>query len=126
MRYLYIGLGFVFFGLATVGAVIPVLPTTPFLLLSSFFFIKSSRKLYAWFITTKLYKKYLESYVKERAMTLKTKLALLSLTTSMLALAFVMVDNVFARIAMGVALVAKLWYFTFKIKTIKPDEQTAP
>lgn len=45
---LFIALGMIFVIIGMVGVVVPVLPTTPFLILPSFFFAKSSPKFYAW------------------------------------------------------------------------------
>ena len=69
-RILWIVLGCVGVGLGAVGAVLPLLPAFPFLLLAAFSFAKSSQRLHTWFINTSLYKKNLESYVQHRAMTL--------------------------------------------------------
>ena len=77
MRILFIILGFIFVGIGVIGIAVPILPTTPFLLLASFFFAKGSKKFHDWFMSTKLYKKHLESFVKSRAMTLKSKLSIL-------------------------------------------------
>lgn len=56
-KILWLTLGFVGLGLGAVGAVLPMLPAFPFLLLAAFNFGKSSEKLHTWFVGTKLYKK---------------------------------------------------------------------
>lgn len=55
-KILFVILGCIGVGLGAVGAVVPMLPAFPFLLLAAFSFAKSSEKLHNWFINTKLYK----------------------------------------------------------------------
>ena len=62
-------LGCIGVGIGAIGAVVPLLPSFPFLLLAAFSFAKSSERLHNWFIGTKLYKNNLESYVAGRGMT---------------------------------------------------------
>lgn len=66
-RMVYIALGCISMGLGALGAVLPLLPAFPFLLLAAFCFGKSSERLHTWFVGTRLYKDNLESYVKGRA-----------------------------------------------------------
>ena len=92
MKTLYLIIGFLFFGLGAIGVILPVLPTTPFLLVASYCFARGSKRFNDWFLSTKIYQKHLDSFVKERAMTLKTKISLLSFASAMLILAFCLVD----------------------------------
>ena len=121
MKYVYLAVGFLMFGLGAIGVILPVLPTTPFLLVASFCFAKGSKRFHNWFLATKLYQNHLDDFVKTRSMTLKSKVTLLAFASSMLLLAFFMVDIVHARIAILVVMAVKYYYFIFRIKTIKPQ-----
>ena len=120
LKTLYIGLGFLFVGIGAVGVVLPVLPTTPFLLLASFFFSKGSDRFNRWFMGTKLYKNHLEEFVESRSMTRKTKILLLTFASSVLLLSAYLVNNTYARAFIVLVMIYKYYYFTFKIRTIKP------
>lgn len=119
MKTLYLIIGFLFFGLGAIGVVLPVLPTTPFLLVASYCFARCSKRFNDWFLSTKIYQKHLDSFVKERAMTLKTKISLLSFASAMLILAFCLVDVIYARILIIAVMVFKYYYFICRIKTIQ-------
>lgn len=122
-KYFYIGIGLITLILGIIGVILPILPTTPFLLITSFCFAKGSEKFHNWFINTKLYKKHLESFVKERAMTLKEKVVLLTFVNIMLAFPLIMVDVLPMRITIIVLIIIKLYYFIFKVKTVTPEEK---
>ncbi|MGL4773868.1 MAG: YbaN family protein [Clostridium sp.] len=117
--YLYVGIGFISFLLGAIGVIIPILPTTPFLLLSAFCFARGSKRFNDWFLGTSIYKKHLDSFVREKAMTLKQKVCILVFADLMIAIPLVLVDSLHLRIFLVVLMVCKLYYFTFKIKTIK-------
>lgn len=124
-KYFYVTLGFIALGLGLIGVILPILPTTPFLLVTSFCFAKGSERFHAWFTNTNIYKKHLESFVKERAMTLKQKVVLLSFVNFMLAFPLILVDVLPMRITIIVLIIIKLYYFIFKVKTITPEEKRA-
>ena len=67
-RLIYLIVGCISLGLGALGAIIPILPTVPFLMVSACAFAKSSKKLHNWFIGTKLYKKNFESFVNKKGM----------------------------------------------------------
>lgn len=122
MKVVLIILGFISMGIGIVGIVVPILPTTPFLLLASFFFAKGSKRFHDWFISTKIYKKYLESFVQSRAMTLKNKLTILLPVSCMLIITFIFVNNLYARLVLVILFIGKYLYFFTQIKTIAKEE----
>ena len=94
-------LGFLSAGLGAIGVLLPILPTTPFLLLATFCFAKSSKRFHTWFTHTSLYKKHLESFVEHRAMTRKTKVSLLLFASCMLVIAMIVVPVPAVRISLA-------------------------
>jgi uncharacterized membrane protein YbaN (DUF454 family) len=78
-RALYVALGLFFVGLAVLGAVLPVLPTTPFLLLASYFFVRSSDRLHHWLLRSRLFGPLLRDWQKHRAVRPRVKAVALAL-----------------------------------------------
>ncbi|AVQ38785.1 DUF454 domain-containing protein [Clostridium botulinum] len=117
-RVLLLIIGFISLGLGVIGVFLPILPTVPFLLLSSFCFIKSSKRISIWFENTNIYKKHVRIFKENKAMTLKTKLSILIPVYVMLITLFFMKDILAMRIVIVVLLVVKTIVF-IKIKTLK-------
>lgn len=116
---LFIISGFICLGVGVLGIVLPVIPTTPLLLLASFCFMKGSRKFELWFKSTNLYKKHLEGFVKDKSMTLKQKIFLNLFADSMIAIAFFTTDKWLVRTILICVVLYKYYYFITKIKTVK-------
>lgn len=119
MKIIYFIFGCIFALLGMIGVILPILPTTPFLLMATFCFAKSSKRFHQWFINTGLYKKHLESFVKEKSMTLRTKISLLAFASIMLLIAMYLMRAPILRLFILCLMGFKYYYFTFKIKTIK-------
>ena len=81
--------------------------------------VMAGSSVFKWFMGTKLYKNHLDSFVKERAMTLKTKLCILLPASAMLMCAFFMMSNLPGRIFILLLILFKYVYFFTKIKTIR-------
>ena len=118
LKIIYIVLAFLFIGLGILGIILPILPTTPFLLLASYFFAKGSERFHKWFLSTKLYKHHLEEFIRTRAMTLKKKLTILLPVSTMLIVTAILINNLYARIGIFIIIVCKYYYFFAHIRTI--------
>ncbi len=115
--WLVIGiLGLVF---GAVGAVVPLLPAFPFLLIAAIGFGKSSEKLDKWFKDTTLYKKNLESYVKGQGMTKATKIRIIITVTILISIGFIAMHEVpVGQIILFFVWIFHLLYFLLRVKTI--------
>lgn len=115
----YIALGCIGVGLGALGAVLPLLPAFPFLLLAAFCFGRSSEKLNCWFTGTKLYKENLESYVKGRGMTKRTKVRVMITVTLLMSIGFAMMRAIpVGRVVLGCVWVFHIVYFALGVRTI--------
>jgi uncharacterized protein len=79
IKYLYIFLGVFFVVLAFIGILLPVLPTTPFLLLAAFFFARSSDRFLHWLLNNRWFGAYIRNYREGKGMTARNKAFTLSM-----------------------------------------------
>lgn len=86
-RLLYIGLGWLFFSVGLVGAVLPVLPTTPFMILALGAFAKGSRRLHGWLYAHPRYGPALHLWNEHHVIPLRAKIiALVAMSASLFGL----------------------------------------
>lgn len=120
-RIIFTVIGCVSLGIGCVGAVLPIIPTVPFFLLTVFCFANSSEKLHNWFVNTKMYKKHLDSFVKKKGMTVKTKVTILTSVTAIMLLGFILMmlkGIIIPSIILALVWLLHLVYFIFFVKTI--------
>ena len=127
-KILYIIVGCIGVGLGAVGAVVPMLPAFPFLMLAAFCFARSSEKLDRWFKGTKLYKDNLADFVAGRGMTWKTKIRIMITVTLLMSIGFVMMGM--KGIVVGCIVLSCVWvfhiiYFIWGVKTIPATKEPA-
>ncbi|MBR2036668.1 MAG: YbaN family protein [Lachnospiraceae bacterium] len=121
-KAVYIVLGCVGVGLGAFGALVPFIPTFPFLLMAAYCFARSSNRLHLWFINTKLYKNNLESYVQGHGMTKKTKVHIMITVTVLMSIGFVMMEQiVVGRMILTCVWIFHIIYFIWGVKTIKEN-----
>lgn len=120
-KIMYIILGCIGVVLGAIGAVAPMLPAFPFLMLAAFCFARSSKRLDSWFKGTRLYKDNLEDFVAGRGMTLKTKMRIMITVTALMSIGFIMMGT--KKVVVGCIVLGFVWlfhilYFCFAVKTI--------
>ena len=116
LRYLYLSSGFVFVGLGVLGAFLPLLPTTIFLILASACFMKSSPKANAWLKNNRWLGDYLRNYQDKTGLTVASKITHIAiLWISIIVSAFVITD----KIAVQILLFAIAIGVTIHLLTIK-------
>ncbi len=123
-KILFIVAGCICLALGTVGVFLPILPTTPFYLVTLYCFARSSQRLEDWFKGTKLYKKHLESFVEKKGMRMSTKLSILITVTILMGLGifFMARKGVWIPcVILGIVWVCHFIYCVFFVKTIKGD-----
>ncbi len=72
-RRLLVIAGTVFTGVGILGILVPILPTTPFLLLATACFVRSSQRFYNWLLNNRLLGIYISSYVQGKGMPRRVK-----------------------------------------------------
>ncbi len=118
MRYVLIALGIVFTIIAFTGAVLPLLPTTPFLILAAICFTNSSRKFKIWLESTQIYKNYVENLKKYKGYTMKEKIRILISLYIVVGFSIFMISNLYIRIGLMIMVVIQtIVLFTF-VKTL--------
>lgn len=125
-KIIYIALGILCLGLGALGAVLPLLPAFPFLMLAAFCFGRSSEKLDRWFKSTKLYKNNLETYVQGQGMIWKTKIHVMVTVTLIMLFGFLMMFQ--KALYIPCAILGAVWlfhilYFCFGVKNYVVKEE---
>jgi len=120
LRFLWVGLGCLFVGLGAIGAVVPGMPTTVFLVLAAACFIRSSQRLYDWLISNKTFGPYLKDYREGKGIPRRAKVLALSMIVIFVSFAvFYAIEATQIKVLVGlIGLIGFLFVF-FKVPAAK-------
>jgi uncharacterized membrane protein YbaN (DUF454 family) len=105
--------------LGVIGIFLPVLPTTPFLLLAAAAYVRSSEKLYQWLLSQKLLGTYIRNFREHKAIPLRAKIISVTLVwATLLYCAIFISENIYLSIALLVLATAISWHI-LSYKTLK-------
>ncbi len=124
MRIALLGAGWLAVGLGTVGVFLPLLPTTPFLLLAAACFARSSKRFYDWLLNHGLLGRYVRDYLSGRGLPRRaqwTSIVLLWLTIGTSAVFFVSVNWV--RLLLLLIAVAVTWHILVVGRNVSGHDQ---
>ncbi|MDA3954920.1 MAG: YbaN family protein [Bacteroidales bacterium] len=116
MKYILAILGLISLLIGVLGIFIPLLPTTPFLLLSATLFMKSSTRLYNWLMNHKYLGKYIKNYLQYKVISKKTKISSISLLWIAITISIVLVVEklVFKILLLAIAIAITIHILSFK------------
>ena len=122
-KYAYIVFGIFLFSLGAIGAVLPLIPTTPLIVLAAVCFGKSSQKLHYWCVSTTFYRNNVDNFVKKRTMSIKAKVILLSTITIVMGISLitmiVLSAPAVAKIILSVIWLCHMIYFGIIVKVTR-------
>lgn len=99
LKAFLIVIGFLAVGLGILGMFLPVLPTTPFLLLAAACFARSSKRFYHWLLNNKWFGSYIKNYREGKGIPLKIKILSMGfMWVTILTSSIFFLDNIYIRI----------------------------
>lgn len=113
MRLVFAGSGTLFVGIGLVGAVLPLLPTTPFMLLAAGCYVRASPRFYNWLLNTRTFGPLIREWRQYRSIPWRTKLTAISLMVVTLSTSIVFfVKQPYLQIATGLfGCVLAIWLY---------------
>lgn len=120
LNSIFVGSGTFFLLIGIIGIFIPILPTTPFLLLAAACYARGSEKFYNWLINNKWFGEYIKNYRERKGIPLSVKI--ISITILWITIAFstfIIVSNLLIQIILIIIAIV----ITIHILTIKTKEK---
>jgi uncharacterized protein len=120
-RILYLTMGTLAVGLGILGMILPLLPTTPFLLLAAVCYARSSPRFYHWLLSNPWFGQYIRHYREGRGIPLKQKVTALTLLWLTIGYAVIMVVSVWWGQLLLLAIASGVTWHLLKTKTFNPE-----
>ncbi|HJN06745.1 MAG TPA: DUF454 family protein [Bacteroidales bacterium] len=111
-------LGSVFVGVGIIGIIVPLLPTTPFLLLAGLCFNQGSEKMRNWFKNNKLVGSYISNYYEKKGVSVRSKIIAIIILWITIGISIHFIPNIYIRIILAMILVGVTIYL-ISLPTLK-------
>jgi uncharacterized membrane protein YbaN (DUF454 family) len=120
-KYFFIFLGTISLVLGFIGLFLPIIPTTPFLLLTSFCYLRGSKRLHHWLINHKIFGEYIYNYITYGGVKLNVKIGSIIFLWLSLSISIFVVNIFLMRLGLLVIGIA----VSFHIVSLKTISKTA-
>lgn len=123
-RWLFAGAGYLSLGLAAIGVVLPLLPTTPLVILAAYFFAKSSPRMHQRLLDNRIFGPLIVEWSEHGAIPRRAKMLAVSMIVAFGGLAIYLVGFVWAKVALAVLFVAVISWLLSRPTASRPDAST--
>ncbi len=128
VRWLWTGLGSIFVVFAAIGTVVPGWPTTSWLVAAGFCFGRSSRRMFRWLLTNRIFGNALLEYYKAgRALPLHSKIVIIGIISLVSAFSIYAVtklgDPGFGQATIAIVALVGIWFVGWKVPTVQLQAQ---
>lgn len=120
-KYAFLVLGTLSLGIGMIGVVIPILPTTPFLLIASFLYLRSSKRMHNWLINHKVFGSYIYCYMTYRAISARSKTGILIFLWATLAGSVTVIQQIYIEVLLVIVGLAVTTHILL-LKTFSAEE----
>ncbi|MDF1615886.1 YbaN family protein [Petrocella sp. FN5] len=124
-KYFLLTIGTIAVFLGVLGIFLPLLPTTPFLLLASYCYLRSSKKMYHWIMNHKTFGSYIHNYIEYKAIKKRTRISALLFLWGSLGFSIYLAPIFHVKILL-VAIGTGVTIHLITLKTMPKDDETNP
>ncbi|MEG2368269.1 MAG: YbaN family protein [Raoultibacter sp.] len=121
-RILFQTLAWIAFAIGVVGVFVPVLPTTPLLLLATFLFAKSSPRCHAWLLSTKVYRRYVLPFKEAGGIPASTKVRILTVSFVVMGISAYLVPRWYIWLVLGLVCLWLIYLMCLRIPTTSLEQ----
>ena len=118
-RYVLIGLGSIFLGLGILGVFLPILPTTPFVLLAGACYARSSERLHQWLLSNRVLGPSIREWDENKSIGLRAKITAILMIVASFSFTIYVMEELVVRIGLAVLGVG-LIVFLLMVRTSRP------